>query len=106
MTHYLVAQVKVQDPAWIPEYAAKVHDIVHRHGGKYLTRCGNILPIEGDALAADMVAILQFPSLDALQAFVKDPEYAPFAKVRQNGASSILFALDTSDAAGTIPYLI
>ena len=32
MAHYLVAQVKVNDDSWIPDYAANVHELVHRHG--------------------------------------------------------------------------
>ena len=25
---------------WIPAYAASVHELVHKHGGKYLSRSG------------------------------------------------------------------
>ena len=106
MSHYLIAQVKVNDDSWIPEYAANVHDIVHRHGGKYLTRSGNISSLEGDALSADLVAVIEFPSEAAMQAFISDPEYVPYAKARQAGTDSLLFGLDASDGAGTIPYLI
>lgn len=106
MSHFLIAQLKMKDDSWVPEYAAKVHDIVHKHGGKYLTRSANITPIEGDKPDIDMVALLQFPTLDALQAFIKDPAYAPYAKARQDGTDSVFFALDSSDAAGTIPYLV
>ena len=42
MTVFLIADVKVTDDAWIPEYATQVHDIVAKHGGKYLSRSGNI----------------------------------------------------------------
>ena len=35
MTVYIIADVEVTDEAWIPEYAKNVHDIVHKHGGKY-----------------------------------------------------------------------
>ena len=106
MTHYLIAQVKVTDDSWIPEYAEKVHGIVHRHGGKYLSRSGSITAIEGDAPDLDLVALLEFPSMESLQAFIDDPEYAPFAKARQDGSNSQFFAIDSSDAAGTIPYLL
>ena len=106
MAHYLIAQVKVNDDSWIPDYAAKVHDIVHRHDGKYLARSGNIAAIEGDAPDLNLVAVIEFPSEDAMNAFVNDPEYAPFAAARQAGTDSCLFSIDDSDAAGTIPYLI
>jgi Domain of unknown function (DUF1330) len=40
MTVYVIADVKVTDDRWVPGYAASVHDIVHKHGGKYLARSG------------------------------------------------------------------
>ena len=42
MTAYVIADIKVTDGGWVPAYAASVHDIVHRHGGKYLARSGNV----------------------------------------------------------------
>lgn len=106
MAHYLIAQVKVSDDSWIPDYAAKVHDIVHKHDGKYLARSGNIVALEGRAPNADLVALIEFPSEEAMLAFVNDPEYAPFAAARQAGTDSNLYSIDATDAAGTIPYLI
>ena len=106
MTHYLIAQVKVNDDSWIPDYAANVHDIVHRHEGKYLSRSGNIETLEGDESTANLVAIIEFPTGEALHAFVSDPDYAPYAEARQAGTDSHFIAIDATDAAGTIPYLI
>ena len=105
MAYYIIAQVKVNDDSWIPDYAAKVHDIVHRHSGKYLSRSGNITTLEGNESTADLVALIKFPIEDALQAFVSDTDYAPYAEARQAGTESQLISIDATDAAGTIPYL-
>ena len=105
MPSFLVAQVKVNDPSWIPDYAANVHDIVHRHGGKYLTRSGNIRTLEGEESTLSLIAIIEFPTDDALQAMVDDPEYAPYAAARQAGTDSHFVAIDDTDVAGSIPYL-
>ena len=105
MAFYLIAQVKVNDDSWISEYAAKVHEIVHKHKGKYLSRSANITTVEGDGLDADMVAIIEFPSMANMQDFLSDPEYSRFAKARQEGTTSNFIAIDATDAAGTIPYL-
>jgi uncharacterized protein (DUF1330 family) len=83
MTVYLIAQVKVTDDAWVPAYAASVHDIVHKHGGKYLSRSGNVRTPEGKPLDTILLALRQFPSQQAAEAFVNDPEYAPHAAARQ-----------------------
>jgi uncharacterized protein (DUF1330 family) len=105
MSHFLIAQVKVNDDGWIPEYAAKVHHIVHKHGGKYLSRSGNITTLEGDPSSDDLIAIIEFPSLEALRGLMSDPEYAPYAEARIAGTDSRFTAIDSTDVAGTIPYL-
>jgi uncharacterized protein (DUF1330 family) len=50
MTVYVIADIKVTDSGWVPEYAASVHDIVHKYGGKYLSRSGNVKTLEGKPL--------------------------------------------------------
>jgi len=42
MTVYVIADIKVTDDEWVPAYAAAVHEIVQKHGGKYLARSGNV----------------------------------------------------------------
>ena len=105
MSIYVIADVKVTNDSWIPEYAANVHPIVHKHGGKYLTRTGNIETVEGEALDTTLVALIEFPSKEAFEAFATDPEYAPYGEARQAGSVSRFHVLDSSDVAGTIPYL-
>ena len=105
MSVFVIADVKVTDDSWVPDYAANVHNIVHKHGGKYLARTANITTVEGEPLDTTLVALLQFPSMEAVQAFASDPDYAPFAKARQAGSVSRLHVLDDTDVAGTIPYL-
>ena len=105
MSVYLIADVKITDDSWVPEYAANVHDIVHKHGGKYLSRSANIQNIEGDPLDTTLIALLEFPSQEALDAFVNDPDYAPYGAARQAGTVSRFNSIDDTDVAGTIPYL-
>ena len=105
MTVYVIADVKVTDEAWIPDYAAHVHDIVHNHGGKYLSRSGNITTVEGEGLDTTFIALIEFPSMEAVQAFASDPAYAKYLQARQAGSISRLHVIDDTDVAGTIPYL-
>lgn len=105
MTVYLIADIKVKDPAWVPDYAGKVHDIVHSHGGRYLARSGNVDALEGEAPDVSLVALIAFPSGDAARAFAADPRYAPFAQARRRGSDSLLRLVDDTDLAGTIAYL-
>ena len=105
MPVYVIADVKVTDDAWVPEYAAAVHGLVHKHGGKYLARSGNVKTLEGKPLDTTLIALLEFPSAEAAKAFAADPAYAPFAAARQRGSESRLWMIDNTDLAGTIPYL-
>ncbi|MEO0821652.1 MAG: DUF1330 domain-containing protein [Pseudomonadota bacterium] len=105
MPAYLIADVEITDDAWVPDYAAKVHDIVHKHGGKYLARSGNIKVHEGEPAPSTLIALLEFPDRAALEAFVADPDYAPFAGTRGAGSNSRFRSIDDTDLAGTIPYL-
>lgn len=105
MTAYLIAEVEITDDAWVPAYAAAVHNMVHKHGGKYLSRSGNIDVLEGSPPKATLIALLQFPSKDAAKAFAADPEYAPFGAARKAGSVSRFRLIDDTDLAGSIPYL-
>jgi len=105
VTVYVIGDIKVTDESWIPEYTAKVHDIVHRHGGKYLSRSANIVTVEGPPSDETLVALIEFPSMDAVKAFASDPDYAPFGEARRAGTESHFRVIDASDVAGTIPYL-
>jgi uncharacterized protein (DUF1330 family) len=105
MAHYMIATVKVTDDSWIPGYAVNVHEIVHRHGGKYLSRSANITTLEGNPLDASLVALIEFPSMENMNAFINDADYAPYATARIAGSNSTLLAIDATDVAGTIPYL-
>ena len=42
MAVYMIADIKITDNTWVPAYAASVHELVHKHGGKYLSRSGNV----------------------------------------------------------------
>lgn len=105
MSVYLIADIKVTNDGWVPEYAANVHKLVERHGGKYLSRSGNITTLEGEKKDSTLLALLQFPSMEAIERFASDPEYAPYGEARQAGSVSHFVAVDDTDVAGTIPYL-
>lgn len=105
MSVYLIADVQITDDSWVPDYAANVHNLVEKHGGRYLSRSGNIKVLEGEVPDSTLIALLEFPSMEALEAFANDPEYEPYATARQAGSVSRFRAIDDTDIAGAIPYL-
>ena|SRR5262249_32078775 len=105
MSVYVIADIKVTDDSWVPSYAASVHEIVHKHGGRYLARSGKVKTLEGKPLDTDLIALIEFPNNEAVAAFASDPQYAPFAKARQRGSESRFQLIDNTDVTGTIGYL-
>ena len=80
MTAFLIADIKVTDDKWVPEYAASVHDLVHKHGGKYLSRSGNVKTLEGAPLDTSLIAIMAFPSAKAAESFVSRSRLRPLCR--------------------------
>ncbi len=105
MTAYLIADIKITNDQWVPAYAASVHELVRKHGGKYLSRSGNVKTLEGKPLDTTLIGLMEFPSAAEAEAFVSDPDYAPFVAARQAGSESRFQLIDGTDLAGTIPYL-
>ena len=105
MTVYLIADIKVTDGAWVPGYAASAHQFVHKHGGKYLSRSGNVRTLEGQPLDTTLIAVMAFPTATAVESFVNDPGYAPYVAARRQGSESRFQLIDDTDLAGTLSYL-
>jgi uncharacterized protein (DUF1330 family) len=105
MSAYLIADIKVNNDGWVPDYATSVHELVHKHGGRYLSRSGRVKTLEGRPLDTSLIAIIEFPSIEAAEAFADDPGDAPFAAARRAGSDSRFQLIDDTDLAGTIPYL-
>ena len=105
MTVYLIVDIKVTNDGWVPEYATHVHNLVEKHGGRYLSRSGNIETLEGTEKDSTLIAILEFPDRNALNNFATDPAYEPFGRARQAGSISNFHVIDDTDIAGAIPYL-
>jgi uncharacterized protein (DUF1330 family) len=105
MTVYMIADIKLTDESWVPDYAREVHHLVHKHGGRYLARSGNVRTLEGAPLPTSLIAVIAFPSAAAVESFLADPRYRPFADARIAGSESRFQLIDDTDLAGTIPYL-
>jgi uncharacterized protein (DUF1330 family) len=105
MPVYMIADIKVTNDDWVPEYAARAHELVHKHGGKYLARSANVKTLEGEPLDTSLIALISFPSEPAVEAFLADPQYRPLAEARRRGSESRFQLIDDTDLAGTIAYL-
>ncbi|MBK1660655.1 DUF1330 domain-containing protein [Paracraurococcus ruber] len=82
MPAYLIANIRVKDPAKFAEYRDKVAPMIARHGGRYLVRGGAVTPVEGTP-GLERVVILEYPDMATLKAFYHSAEYAPLIALRQ-----------------------
>ncbi len=95
MTAYLLAMIKAHDLSWVDEYRANVPAIVHKHGGEYLAVSECIKRYEGGGPDPDGIVLFTFPSMDAVDAFISDADYAPFRAARLAASSGDLIGFAT-----------
>lgn len=89
---FIVAEIEVHDAAAYKPYADQAAKIVVSHGGRYLARGGATKSIEG-AAPPSRIAIIEFPSMEALEKFESSKEYTAVKPIRQRAATSRIFAV-------------
>ena len=99
MKHYVIVEVEVTDPSWIPDYVKNVTPLVERYGGRYLARTPNLEKLEGGRQRPQMVVILEWPSKEAAVAFYNSAEYKPFLERRLAGAKNETVLVAGEDVA-------
>jgi uncharacterized protein (DUF1330 family) len=86
MAAYLVVELTgVSDEAGLGEYIEKVPPLVERYGGRYIAR-GPAHVLEGEH-RPDVLVILEFPTLEQIQALYDSEEYAPLKALRQRSCT-------------------
>jgi uncharacterized protein (DUF1330 family) len=91
MAVYLLGTIKAHDLSWVSEYSANVPAIVHKHGGEYLAVSERIKRYEGDGPDPDGIVLFTFPSMEAIDAFIADADYAPYRAARLAATSGDFF---------------
>lgn len=97
MTYYSVLAVTPTSEDWIPDYIGPANALVAKHGGKYLARTASHRRLEGNGEDAALRIILQWPTKEAAEAFMSDPEYLPHLKARTEGSVSHHFLIEGKD---------
>ena len=89
MAAYLIADIEVTDPEAYAEYRRTVGASIAAFGGRVLARGGTTVSLEGNWMPKRLV-IIEFPSMDRLQAWYDSPEYAPALALRKRASVSSL----------------
>jgi uncharacterized protein (DUF1330 family) len=93
MAVYVIVNVSIHDLAAYDTYKTGVAPLVRRHGGEYLARGGATEVLEGD-WNPSRVALLKFPAMDAVKAFLGDPEYATLKSLRHRISHTQMVAVE------------
>jgi len=87
MPAYLVATVRVSDPARFAEYAKAIAGLSERFGGDYVVRGTVTEVLEGAVDPAERVVVLRFPDAAAARAYITSAEYRAGAALRAGAAT-------------------
>ena len=101
MKYYSVAETEITDQRWVPEYVKNVTRMVEQRGARFLARTSRIEKLEGERKAPQVLAIIEWPSKDAAQAFYESDEYRPYRQSRIEGARNEFVLVAGEDIAKT-----
>lgn len=87
MSAFILMEIDIHDMAGYSAYPPKVWPLIAKHGGKITHRISDFEVMEGD-WSPKRVLLAEFPDKAAAKAFLADPEYLPFKKIRLDTANS------------------
>jgi uncharacterized protein (DUF1330 family) len=93
MPAFVIADIQVTDPEGFQTYRDLVAPTIARAGGVYRVRGGDIDVKEGDWQPSRLV-VLEFPTLEAAQAWYASDDYAPVKAVRERTAVTRVVIVD------------
>lgn len=95
MPAHMVAMLYADNMDWIAEYSANVPRIVEKHGGKYsVVAAGPVEVVEGDLPVPTGVGVFDFPSREAIMAFLTCEEYQPYIELRNRHSKTQIMIFD------------
>lgn len=92
MAAYLFVAIKAHDLSWTEAYQIHVPAIMQRHGGDFVAVSDHVKRYEGTGLDPDRAVLVAFPTMEAIEAFVADPDYAPYRAARIAASSGDAYA--------------
>lgn len=94
---YIIAEVRITNPAAYAEYQTLATAIVAQYGGQFIVRGGSREQREGiDAAHNDewRTMIIEFPSLEQARAWYDSPEFTEAKKIRIANSIGRLFVVE------------
>jgi uncharacterized protein (DUF1330 family) len=95
MPAYVIADTVITDQKTYDEYKRGVVPTIEKFGGRFITRGGKHVVLEGTWQPHRLV-IIEFPNMEAAASWYNSPEYAPLLALRRPAATLDLVAVDSS----------
>jgi uncharacterized protein (DUF1330 family) len=102
MAAYVISEVEMLDETQGRRYHELAAASIARHGGHYLVRAAIPVVPEGDWPATHRIVIVEFPTMERLQAWYSSADYAAALAIRQTALDRRLIFVD---GAHTTPGL-
>jgi uncharacterized protein (DUF1330 family) len=93
MSAYVVSMIRVDDPETYSKYTALTPPTVKAHGGIFLARGGTVDTVEGEPFK-QRLAILEFPSKEAIKTWFASPEYQKAKKYRDASSEARILVIE------------
>jgi uncharacterized protein (DUF1330 family) len=89
MSYYIVANIKIEDPAEYSKYQDGFLEVFEKYKGEVLCVSDEPVVVEGD-WPYTRVVVLRFPAQDDALAWYASPEYQAIVKHRVNASTAAI----------------
>lgn len=93
MPAYLISDITLRDREAFEVYRTRAADAIHRYGGRYLARLGEVQTLEG-SWNPKLIVLVEFPSLERAREWYRSPEYAFALEMHDRALSRNLILVD------------
>jgi uncharacterized protein (DUF1330 family) len=97
----MIVYMKLNSRDWMTEYFAEVPKLLAEYGASSVAAGYDISSVEGSLPPPDRMAVLSFPTCDAITKFLADPRYLRHRRAREQGSDSTIFVFDNKVTGGS-----
>lgn len=96
----MISEVRIVDAEAATRYMALAEASIARHGGRYIARAATPRVPEGDWDDGRRVVIVEFPTMEMLEAWYASDDYAEALAIRQTALDRRLLFVPGVSSAG------
>ncbi|WP_164660866.1 DUF1330 domain-containing protein [Tropicibacter sp. Alg240-R139] len=90
---YAVFKAKLSNPQALGEYREQAGAALAKHGGKVEHATPKAQALDGSPSLPDVAALLSFPTVDAAQSWIDDPDLADLHALRRSAGETEILLL-------------